>query len=321
MRSHNAALIALLVVLGTWMINPAASAQDSPGVEVQAESAAEQAPKPAKSERAREPRCLMCHKDSADQPVHAIFKTPHGQLDGGGASSCVSCHGESNEHQRGPTRNPPDRSFGPKWALPVAEGNGVCLECHNKESQMFWLGGAHEQEELACTDCHNAHVPRDPMLTAEGQLDQCLSCHTRQQAQMRLPSRHPILEGKTACTDCHNPHGASTESMLTAPTLNDNCYECHQEKRGPFLWEHQPVSEDCSYCHNPHGSVQPDMLTARGPFLCQQCHSANFHPSQAFDGRSTTNSSTNAYILGKNCLNCHSQVHGSNHPSGARLMR
>ena len=273
------------------------------------------------AKKAAEPRCLMCHRDSADKPVHAIFKTPHGQLNGGGAAGCVSCHGASNEHQRGPTRNPPDRSFGPKWALPVAEGNGVCLECHNKESQMFWLGGVHEQEELACTDCHNAHVPRDPMLTADGQLDQCLTCHTRQQAQLRLPSRHPILEGKTACTDCHNPHGSSTESMLTAPTLNDNCYECHQDKRGPHLWEHQPVSEDCSYCHNPHGSVQPSLLTARGPFLCQQCHSANFHPSQAFDGRSTTNSSSNAYILGKNCLNCHSQVHGSNHPSGARLMR
>jgi hypothetical protein len=26
-------------------------------------------------------------------------------------------------------------------------------------------------------------------------------------------------------------------------------------------------------------------------------------------------------MLGKNCLNCHSQVHGSNHPSGARLTR
>jgi len=26
-------------------------------------------------------------------------------------------------------------------------------------------------------------------------------------------------------------------------------------------------------------------------------------------------------VLGQNCLNCHSQVHGSNHPSGSKLMR
>jgi hypothetical protein len=26
-------------------------------------------------------------------------------------------------------------------------------------------------------------------------------------------------------------------------------------------------------------------------------------------------------MLGQNCLNCHTQSHGSNHPSGSRLMR
>ena len=27
------------------------------------------------------------------------------------------------------------------------------------------------------------------------------------------------------------------------------------------------------------------------------------------------------FLLGSSCLNCHSQVHGSNHPSGVKLMR
>jgi len=264
----------------------------------------------------------MCHKDSAEQPVHAIFKTDHGRLNGGGADSCISCHGESKDHSRGPSKNPPERSFGPKWPLPAADANGVCLECHQKESQMYWMGSVHDQEELACTDCHNSHASRDPMLgSADQQLDKCLSCHTRQQADLRLPSRHPILEGKTACVDCHNPHGSSTEAQLIAPTLNDNCYSCHQEKRGPYLWEHQPVSEDCSYCHTPHGSVNNNLLTTRAPYTCQQCHSAAAHPSQAYDGVSTRSGSSNQYILGKSCMNCHSQVHGSNHPSGARLTR
>jgi hypothetical protein len=26
-------------------------------------------------------------------------------------------------------------------------------------------------------------------------------------------------------------------------------------------------------------------------------------------------------VLGKNCMNCHTEVHGSNHPSGARQTR
>ena len=186
---------------------------------------------------------------------------------------------------------------------------------------MFWQGSVHDQEEIACTDCHNTHTNRDPILSAEGQLDSCLACHTRQQAELRLPSRHPILEGKTSCTDCHNPHGSTTEFALLQPTLNDTCYSCHAEKRGPFLWEHPPAAEDCSLCHKPHGSVHASLLNTRGPFQCQQCHSAALHPSQLYDGSSTRSGSSNQYVLGKSCLNCHSQIHGSNHPSGARLAR
>ncbi len=36
--------------------------------------------------------------------------------------------------------------------------------------------------------------------------------------------------------------------------MNETCYTCHADKRGPFLWEHQPVNEDCTNCHTPHGS-------------------------------------------------------------------
>ena len=111
------------------------------------------------------------------------------------------------------------------------------------------------------------------------------------------------------------------ESALIQPTLNDNCYSCHAEKRGPHLWEHPPAAEDCSLCHRPHGSVNDRLLVTRGPFLCQQCHSAAFHPSLLNSGSTMGNRSNNQNLLGKNCLNCHSQVHGSNHPSGARLTR
>jgi len=30
-----------------------------------------------------EPGCLDCHTDDADSPVHAVFKTAHGALNGG----------------------------------------------------------------------------------------------------------------------------------------------------------------------------------------------------------------------------------------------
>jgi len=49
----------------------------------------------------------------------------------------------------------------------------------------------------------------------------------------------------------------------------------HAERRGPFLWSHQPVQEDCTTCHTPHGSNNPALLKARTPWLCQQCHTSD----------------------------------------------
>lgn len=268
-----------------------------------------------------EPECLECHTPDADKPIHAIQQTPHGRLQGGSAASCTACHGTSEAHSENPDEEAPEKSFGPRWALPAEAANEACLGCHRKENQMFWAGSVHEQEETTCTDCHRLHSNKDPVLSAQGEMDTCLSCHSRVKAEIRLPSRHPILEGKTSCSSCHNPHGSSTEADLAAPTLNDNCYGCHAEKRGPHLWEHPPAAEDCSSCHVPHGSVNEPLLVARGPFLCQQCHSAAFHPSLLNSGSTRDDRANNQNLLGKNCLNCHSQVHGSNHPSGARLTR
>ena len=45
----------------------------------------------------------------------------------------------------------------------------------------------------------------------------------------------PLREGKIVCSDCHNPHGTVTEAMLRDDSINDTCYKCHAEKRGPFL--------------------------------------------------------------------------------------
>jgi DmsE family decaheme c-type cytochrome len=123
------------------------------------------------------------------------------------------------------------------------------------------------------------------------------------------------------CSSCHRPHGSSAEFALARDTVNETCYQCHADKRGPFLWEHAPVAEDCTLCHAPHGSNQPAMLVLRPPFLCQSCHSEQGHPSIAQGPDGLAGGTASRFLLEQGCLNCHSQIHGSNHPSGARLMR
>ena len=268
-----------------------------------------------------EKQCLDCHQLSSDNTVHAIWQTAHGNIAGKTSETCINCHGNSANHTNNPTKKSPTVSFGPRWKSTAKVQNESCLTCHDKTQGMNWHGSIHQEEDMSCSSCHSSHKKSDPVLSKLTQPDACFSCHKRVKSQVHLKSRHPILEGKTACSDCHNPHGTLSEYSLNEPSLNDSCYQCHSEKRGPVLFEHAPVTEDCSTCHNTHGSVNDSLLTNRTPFLCQQCHSVAFHPSQQMDGSTLPGNKTSAYALGKNCLSCHSKVHGSNHPSGSRLTR
>lgn len=166
------------------------------------------------------------------------------------------------------------------------------------------------------------------MLTMEDAAQVCFTCHRRERAEFLRRSRHPVQavglfsrSGLLSCSDCHNPHGGVGPGELVRDTLNETCYDCHAELRGPFLWEHAPAREDCTNCHNPHGSQHEKLLTARAPWLCQQCHQAPFHPSEAISGTDVPPQGRSDLALARGCMNCHTQVHGSNHPSGMRLTR
>jgi DmsE family decaheme c-type cytochrome len=132
-----------------------------------------------------------------------------------------------------------------------------------------------------------------------------------------------VRAGKLRCSDCHTAHGGEGDRLLRHQTINDTCHSCHADKRGPFLWEHAPVSDNCLNCHTPHGSAHTPLLKARQPWLCQQCHSSNRHPATAYSGVQLPGiaAAPGPHIPLHSCANCHSRVHGSNHPSGARLLR
>ena len=108
--------------------------------------------------------------------------------------------------------------------------------------------------------------------THKPQPELCLQCHQMRRAQLQRSSHMPYREGKVTCTSCHNPHGSPNPSQLIQSTVNENCYSCHAERRGPFLWEHPPVMENCANCHEPHGSSNPQLLKVRMPRVCDSCH-------------------------------------------------
>jgi DmsE family decaheme c-type cytochrome len=220
------------------------------------------------------------------------------------------------------------------YASPPAERNAACLNCHNKDSQRaLWATSQHAGAELACNSCHKIHANRDKVLNKATQTEVCYSCHKEQRAQLNKVSHHPIPEGKMSCADCHNVHGSAGPKLVKRDSTNATCYTCHAEKRGPFVHQHEPVVEDCANCHNPHGSNVAAMLKARPPLLCQQCHTPHVAGGVgALAGQSgvsspaagltqplinATSSGKNVVNLwqGRSCLNCHTQIHGSNNPS------
>jgi len=267
--------------------------------------------------------CADCHQDKVDN----MKTSPHGQAADPrtpfGREGCETCHGPGMLHFE--TEGNCIISLTGRYGESVDQRNGICLECHQGGGRMHWPGSTHEAEDLACVSCHSIHKRHD-VTERTAQTEVCYSCHQNIRAQTFRVSRHPIRENKVICSDCHNPHGSAGPSSLKQFTKNENCYSCHAEKRGPFLWEHQPASEDCTLCHNVHGSNHQALLKKQGPQLCQQCHSI-----QAI-GRGTTHIGllldyNNAdlkrgrSIIAQNCANCHSKVHGSNHPSGPALQR
>lgn len=271
--------------------------------------------------------CFACHDDQVTLAVfrtkHAVPSDPAGPF-GHRQLQCEACHGPSGEHagrvRRGQER-PPSIAFGTDSTTPVAEQNALCMNCHTAETGVAWHGSGHDIESVSCADCHRSHSAQDPVLFTASQPEVCFECHSQQRSQALKAYAHPFREGKMDCNGCHDPHGSANEMLFARQTLNATCYDCHAEKRGPFLWEHAPAAEDCSNCHDPHGSNNPGMLSLRGPMLCQACHSQDGHPSFAYGPGGLPDNVASKFLLGRNCLNCHTQVHGSNHPSGSKLMR
>ncbi len=289
-------------------------------------------PKSAEESMKKDAICTRCHDESETAPVLAIYQTKHGVRGDLRTPNCQSCHGESEKHLHGDPnvkgRAAPDITF-KKNSFGTSndrERSRQCLNCHEGAGRSNWDGGEHQNNQVACNDCHRVHAPADRVLQKKTQAEVCFACHKDQRADSHKTSTHPIDAGKVSCSDCHNPHGSAGPKLLKKNTVNETCFICHAEKRGPYLFEHQPVTEDCMNCHTPHGSNIAPLLKSRPPFMCQECHDGT-HASQTPVGPNAAGNQAGLTVapsknnVGNACMNCHSLVHGSNSPAGGYLQR
>jgi DmsE family decaheme c-type cytochrome len=282
------------------------------------QSAAGTTPAPqAAGDYVGEDTCVTCHDKSYKGTLHAFAANPRTPA---ATHGCESCHGPGKAHV--------DAGGGPVGIINPAklspqEASMTCVACHNRSEHALWEGSQHDQRKVGCVTCHSVHEPAGPsQIKASTQMQLCATCH-RQVVNKQYRFNHmPVREGKLQCTSCHNPHGSTNVKLLRAgTTVDESCTSCHAEKRGPYLWEHAPVAESCVTCHEPHGSNNERMLVAKVPFLCQRCHVTSRHPPTVYEGFTLQNSQNANKIFSRGCVTCHTQIHGSNAPSGKAFLR
>lgn len=307
------ALATSLALAWLWLLSNAAVSA-APPAEPQTPTKAAPAAQPG---YVGESTCLGCH-ESEGKSIHS---TPHGQAANprtpAAAQSCESCHGPGQKHADSGEK----ADIKVFTAMASRDVSATCLTCHSRTHQNF-EGGPHDSRNMSCVTCHSVHSPKSEkfQLKTATQVATCTPCHRTQAMKIQRITHMPVREGAMECSSCHNPHGSTNVKQLKVGySVDEACTSCHAEKRGPFLWEHMPVGESCVTCHDPHGSSNDRLLVAKVPMLCQRCHAHTRHPATPYDDAQVDNNSNR--VLGRGCVKCHQNIHGSNHPSGALFLR
>lgn len=267
--------------------------------------------------------CTACHENTSKNFQHAFHKQQ--------GVECEDCHGNGSLHVEGGGDVAKIVSFDKR---PAQVANGVCLGCHSRDQQVRnWQGGSHFANHVRCVDCHEIHgralqsanesrisfdtATRAAFLAGSvspesnvvlrprsATNDACIKCHPTEGAQLSLPYHHPLREGEMSCMDCHDPHGGPAGRNLRTANLNQLCLSCHAQYRGPYSYQHPPVTENCMNCHLAHGSPNTNLLTVSEPGLCLQCHAGHHNGA--------------SLPLADRCTNCHGSIHGTDiaTPSG-----
>ena len=202
-------------------------------------------------------------------------------------------------------------------------GTETCATCHEKQYKEFRLSthsriATSEQVEgvpQGCEICHgpgSIHVEngggRGTMLNPRNKPEVCFTCHMDKEMEFKLPYHHPVLEGHMSCADCHNLHGPEARpwTSTSLQDINETCFKCHTDKRGPFPFAHGALRDGCTTCHKVHGSITDKMLVARDANLCLRCHIQSDFPIIGDRNHATNLTQGTCWSAG-----CHNAIHGS----------
>lgn len=265
--------------------------------------------------------CVECHEEQ----VKSFQRTTHSKSWNSKelVTLCGNCHGNKlAEHLKDNTT----ATVQNMKKISSVEFSKVCLTCHEKVGEQKSAGlSEHTTAGVNCISCHEVHpseqqkakmgISGHSSMFREKPTELCLSCHKNTQAQFAQTTHHRLKEGVLECSNCHNPHGTANGKQLRADN-KEVCVQCHQDKRGPFMFEHGAILSEsgCITCHENHGGSGRNMLKARDPkTLCMSCHSREAIGQHGVSGIQYNNGvPTGGLTTAGDCTRCHSEIHGSN---------
>ena len=245
--------------------------------------------------------CLLCHEEydrSLSSTKHRLVSDPPKSVR---QTECRSCHTGAENH----VDDPDESNIGNPAKAMSHETERVCTGCHQPHTEIGVVGyDPHFAQDVSCTSCHRIHSTNAfQLIDEEGTF--CGVCHVSVVNEFRRRSNHPLTDQAITCMSCHDFTGRNDADF--GHGSNANCYRCHPEQSGPYLFEHEATSsfstqgDGCTSCHLPHGSPNERLLARSGDHICLQCHGMPPLHRIKHDG------------IGSKffCVDCHSDVHGS----------
>ena len=186
----------------------------------------------------------------------------------------------------------------------------------------LWTGSMHDVRNLSLR-----HVPLCPQPEVGARAAQdgtvtetCVACHKTEVAKLQRFGHMPVREGKMECSSCHNPHGSTNVRLLkTGNWINESCVSCHTEKRGPVSLGSRAGSRSVQHLSRS-ARVEPGADARRETADALPALPHRHAPSSTiYDGAQLAAKSNR--LIGRSCVNCHTQIHGSNSPAGNTFLR
>lgn len=213
--------------------------------------------------------CLACHEEVSDDL--AKKRGFHGRSPLASVGQCRSCH--------------PDHLG--RDANILGGGEATFDHAHTD----FPLKGRHESS--ACTQCHEADVPRRDAPV------ECFACHEADDAHAGALSQD--------CGKCHDSSGwvttrfdhASTKYPLTGAHAKASCLGCHVAER------YKGTPQDCVSCH-----AVDDAHEGRFGTKCGDCHDTAGWQKKGFDHARESGFPLTGAHGEATCASCHREPPG-----------